>query len=152
MTDDRPDFGVLLALAQVTFAEELRSYMAEVGFAGFSTRLGAVLRVLQDRPLGLRALADELGMTSQATLKIVDRMTQLGLVDRTPSRTDGRVRLVAMSDHGRAALEVARGFHDRFESELADGIGAASAADTRRALEHVASRAPAIVPRAVRPH
>ncbi len=150
MTTDRADFGVLLSLAQVTFAEELRHHMADVGFSGFSTRTGYLLRVLTARPCSLRALADELGMTSQATLKIVDRMTQDGLVERQASPEDRRLRLITVTARGRSALETARAFHDDFEADLARRIGADGAAETRRALTEIAARAPAVVPQAVR--
>lgn len=150
MTSERPDFGVLLALAQVTFAEELRAHMADVGFAGFSTRTGYVLRVLTAERLSLRALADELGMTSQATLKIVEPMVQSGLVERTPSPTDRRLRLITVTARGQDALSAARSFHDGFEQDLADRVGVAAAGEVRRALATIAGRAPAAVPQAVR--
>jgi DNA-binding MarR family transcriptional regulator len=150
VTADRPDFGVLIALANVTFARELQAHMTEVGFGGFTTRTGYVLRVLLAEPLSLRALADALGITSQATLKIVDAMAQGGLVDRRPSEADGRLRLVSVTDRGRDALAAARSFHERFEADLADAVGADGAARVRSALEHIAVRAPSGLPRAIR--
>jgi DNA-binding MarR family transcriptional regulator len=151
VTADRPDFGVLLALAHVTFADELRRHMREVGFAGFTTRTGQVLRVLLVEPLSLRALADELGMSSQATLKIVAALDRDGLVERIRSPEDQRLRLVAVAERGHAALRAARGFHRQFEADLAAELGAEPVAGARRALEEVAQRAPERVPQAVRP-
>ncbi|WP_141013997.1 hypothetical protein [Nocardioides sambongensis] len=54
MTDDRQDFGVLLALAQVTFSEELREHLRTEGHESFTTRTGFVLRLLTAEPLSLR--------------------------------------------------------------------------------------------------
>lgn len=146
MTDDRQDFGVLLSLAQVTFTEELKSHMYDAGYVGFSTRIGFVLRLLLDEPLSLRGLADRLHMTPQATLKLVDGMTMSGFVDRSPSHLDRRLRLVSVSDCGRAALDAARAFHARLEDELAEEIGVTAARGVRRGLEALAARTPVAVP------
>lgn len=144
--NDRQDFGVLLSLAQVTFAEELRTHLHDSGYTGFSTRTGFVLRLLEEKPLGLRRLADRMHMTPQATLKIVDAITEERYVDRVDSPDDGRVRLVAVSDRGRDALETARRFHQSFEDDLSARIGADAAAGARSALEVLAARAPVAVP------
>lgn len=141
---------MLLALAYVTFAEDLRVHMASAGYAGFTTRHGSVLRILlQGGPLSLRLLADRLRMSSQATLKLVDQMAAAGVVARARSHDDGRVRLVRLTDSGREALARAGAFHDRFESELADKLGSDAAA-ARRVLESIAERAPVVVPGSVR--
>lgn len=146
VTSDRQDFGVLLSLAGVTFAEELRAHVQAAGFPGFSTRTGFVLRLLLAEPLGLRRLADRMHMTPQATLKVVDAMTEAGYVDRVDSPADGRVRLVAVSKRGREALATARAFHEKFEAELAASVGDATGEDVRRALECIAQRSPVVVP------
>lgn len=137
---------MLLSLAQVTFADELQAHLREAGHPGFTTRTGFVLRLLVSEPLSLRALADRLHMTPQATLKLVDVMTEAGYVDRTGSPSDGRVRLVAVNDRGREALATARAFHDRFEADLAATIGDEAAAGVRHGLELLAARTPVAVP------
>lgn len=144
--NDRQDFGVLLSLAQVTFAEELRTHLHDCGYTGFSTRTGFVLRLLSQEPLGLRRLADRMHMTPQATLKIVDAMTEDGYVDRVGSPDDGRVRLVTVSERGRKALDSARAFHDRFEADLAEEIGPEASGAVRRGMEVLAARTPVSVP------
>ncbi|TIC81292.1 hypothetical protein E8D34_18025 [Nocardioides sp. GY 10113] len=146
MTDDRQDFGVLLSLASVTFAQELRDHMHDAGFIGFTTRTGFVLRLLLTEPLSLRGLADRLHMTPQATLKLVDGMALAGFVDRATSMRDRRLRMVQVNDRGRAALDAAKGFHQKFELDLAADVGEAAAADVRRALELLANRTPVSVP------
>ncbi|WP_141013996.1 MarR family winged helix-turn-helix transcriptional regulator [Nocardioides sambongensis] len=85
-------------------------------------------------------------MTPQATLKLVDLMTEAGYVDRTDSPEDRRVRLVVVNDRGREALATAQAFHDRFESDLATSIGGEAAAGVRRGLELLAARTPVAVP------
>lgn len=141
---------MLLSLAQVTFAEELEQHVRAAGFTGFTTRTGFVLRLLLEEPLGLRRLADRIHMTPQATLKVVDAMTEAGYVDRVGSAEDGRVRLVAVSERGREALATARTFHERFESEVAGVVGDGAVVDVRRALEVIAARSPVVVPSSVR--
>ncbi|MEQ6900454.1 MarR family winged helix-turn-helix transcriptional regulator [Nocardioides sp. YIM 152588] len=146
MTDDRPDFGVLLSLAGVTFAEELRLHMHASGFVGFTTRTGFVLRLLADEPLSVRVLAERLHMTPQATLKLVEGMTLAGFVDRAPKGLDRRQRIVKIGDRGREALDAAKAFHARFELNLAAEVGADTAREVRHALELVAGRTGVRVP------
>ena len=85
MSEDRIDLGVALALAHVTFLTELSRHMEAAGFAGFTTRYGAVLRFLQAGPVSLRELATQLEMTSPGALKLVSAMTESGYLERTPA-------------------------------------------------------------------
>jgi DNA-binding MarR family transcriptional regulator len=77
----------------------------ELNVAGFPVRQqhGFVLRALHERPLGLTALAELLGVTKQAVGPVVDEMVERGLVERRPDSTDRRAKLLALTPRGRAA-------------------------------------------------
>ena len=144
------DFGVLLAVAHGTFLDRLHRHMAEVGFTGFSTRTGFVLRVLDGQELSLRELADRLEMSSPAALKVIDAMVRDGFAERATSSEDRRVRAVRATAHGEAALEAAHRFHAAIEQEVVDAVGADDAAAVRRGLEAIAGQASEVIPQVLR--
>lgn len=146
----RSDFGVLLALAHVTFVDELDRAMAGAGYEDFGPWYGFVLRALEPQPLSLRALADRLEMSSPGALKVVDAMVAAGYLGRQPQPDDRRVRLIGLTDRGREALLAARRFHDRFEADLAAEVGPRRAASLRTALGAVVERGSGRVPRIFR--
>jgi DNA-binding MarR family transcriptional regulator len=145
------DFGVLLSLAYVTFVRELDGALAAAGHPGFQRWYGFVLRALAAEPVTLRELADRLEVTSPAALKTVRAMEADGYLERLADPADGRVRRVALTDRGRAALAAARAFHARFERELAGEVGPVRVRHTRAALEAVVDRGGRELPRLFRP-
>lgn len=141
---------MLLAVAHTTFVVRLQAHLADQGFAGFSTRTGFVLRVLDGEALSLRALADRLEMSSPAALKVIEAMVRDGFVERVGAPEDRRVRAVRATAHGTAALEAARRFHDVVEQELVLALGAADVAALRRGLDVLADRATEAIPQVLR--
>src|SRR5882757_4671384 len=79
---------------------------------------GFVLRTLGAAPATITALADRLEISKQGAGQIVDDMERRGYVERRPDPTDGRARLLHLSERGRAALAAARRFHQRYERAL----------------------------------
>lgn len=142
---DDADFGVLLAVANATFVDRLQHHLRDQGFAGFSTRVGFVLRLLGDDALSLREVADGLEVSSPAALKLVDAMARDGYVERVAAPGDRRVRAIRATARGHAALVTAREFHASFEASLG-----ADAPALRRGLALIADRATPAIPQVLR--
>ena len=130
---------MLLNLAGVVFVDALHEHLAGAGFDGFTARSGWVLRTLGDEALSLRELADRIGLSSPGALKAIDPMLGAGYLERAETE-DRRVRAVRVTERGRAALACATAFHADFEERLADEVGAADVAATRRALSALVER------------
>lgn len=145
-----PDFGVLLAIANATFIDRLHRHMEDIGFAGFTTRTGFVLRLLDGKPLSLRELADRLEMSSPAALKVIDAMVRDGYVERTSAPQDRRVRAVVPTARGYAALAAARRFHETVEEQLVADVGPEDAAAVRRGLEAITAQGSEVITRVMR--
>ncbi len=143
---DDPDFGVLLAVAHATFTDRLHTHMREQGYAGFSTRVGFVLRILGVEALSLREVADRLEVSSPAALKVVDTMERDGYVERVAAPGDRRVRAIRATAFGHAALAAARAFHAAFEASL----GPTAGAELRQGLVLIAGQASPAIPRVLR--
>lgn len=63
------------------------------------------LRRLEDRSLSQRELAEALHVDAPAVSVIVGDLEARGYADRIPSPTDGRVKLVHITDEGRALMD-----------------------------------------------
>ena len=97
----------------------MRADLARQGFDDLGRSYGYVFRVLGDGDRSLSELAGLLGMTLPGAGKIVDEMEARGYVERHPDRSDRRVKWLALSRRGRAALKAARAFHRDYERRLA---------------------------------
>lgn len=136
-TREPDDYGVLLARAYAAFVDELRAAMAAAGHRDLPAAFGYVVRALAARPLTLRELADQLGVTSPAALKVVDELAARGYLARRPDPDDARAKRLTLTAAGQEALAEARRFHRSYEARLARRLGAPTAAALRRALEAV---------------
>jgi DNA-binding MarR family transcriptional regulator len=128
-----PDLGVLLALAYQQFVSELHVDLGERGFDDVARSDGYVFRALDAAPLTTSALADRLEISKQGAGQLVEDMTRRGYLRSRPDPSDGRARLLELSDRGRRALAAARDFHRRYEQRLARRHGR-SHVDTLRAM------------------
>lgn len=82
-----------------------------------ATALSALLHFLDDPRID--QLAQVLGLSSSGTVRLVDRLHQLGLVERSAG-SDARATTVALTNAGRArAEEVSRARTDVLERALA---------------------------------
>ena len=146
MDSSSADFGFVLAVSHVTFIDELARHMAGHGFDAYTTRHGPVLRVLHEEPLSLADLASLMQISAPGMHKLVSAMADQDYLDRLPSPTDRRKRLLRASARGRAALVEARSFHADFEADLVAALGADEVSSARRVLAHVADRGSHLVP------
>ncbi len=113
------DLGVLLGLAYQGFVEQLHAHLAEHGFKRIGPADGYVVRALAEEPLNQRELARRLGITDQGAGKIVRDLLRRKLIVRGSDPRDSRAWLLQLAPRGELLLSQARGFHQRFEAELA---------------------------------
>jgi DNA-binding MarR family transcriptional regulator len=143
----RLDFGILLMLASQEFVIELREALTRQGFDDQGRSDGYVFRALGARPMTTSELADRLEISKQGAAQIVDDMERRGLVERRPDPSDGRARLLYLSERGRAGLTAARRFHQRYERKLIAEHGAEAVATLRELLTAIAGEQQAADPR-----
>ncbi|GAA4394168.1 MarR family winged helix-turn-helix transcriptional regulator [Tsukamurella soli] len=77
-----------------------------------------------DHPVAINRLADQLGLSVAATGRNVERLVQMGLVDRREDVRDRRIKNLTVTDDGRSSL-------------------AAAIADKHRDVQSLASQLPA---------
>jgi DNA-binding MarR family transcriptional regulator len=114
---------------------------------------GFLFQQLVEGPRAVGEVAANLGVTSQAISKTARELEALGYVERTPGAEDARVRLLALSARGRAAVEAGRAARARLNAELVAALGhdrVAQAAATLRAALEARDAMPAVRSRRVR--
>lgn len=136
------DLGILVLLAYQGFVRGLHEEMARAGYDDLGRSDGVVFRMLHAQPRTVSDLAARLEITKQGAAQIVEDMERRGYVVRRPDPADRRARLVDLSDRGREALRVARGFHGAYEAELTAEHGRVQVDALRTMLGAMADRAP----------
>lgn len=146
-TPQDPDLGILLGLAFQQFAHELRAALAAAGFEDSGRSDGYVFRCLAQRPMNISELAERLEISKQGAAQIVDDMQSRGYVERRPDPSDGRARLLHLTERGEAALAAARTFHKTREAALTRAHGPEAVRMLRKLLTDLATEERAADPR-----
>lgn len=130
------DLGYLALFVGQRVNEQVLEDIHAAGFTGLRHAHGYVFQHLLGGPRSISELAGLLEVTQQAASKTVAELESLGYVEKTESE-DARVRRVALSERGRAAVEKTRavraGLQQRFERQH----GARAVAAARRLLAEV---------------
>jgi DNA-binding MarR family transcriptional regulator len=85
----------------------------------------------------LTTLAARANVTPQAMGELVDDLQRLGYVQRTPDPTDGRAKLVTLTEKGQACMRAALDTIARIERDLEELLGRKALVDLRAALHRI---------------
>jgi DNA-binding MarR family transcriptional regulator len=121
-----------LLLAEVLNNETLERLRIEHPDVRYSH--GFLFQQLVEGPRPVGEVAENLGVTSQAISKMVRELEGLGYVERTVAPGDARVRLIGLSDRGRAAIEAGRTVRAELNLALEEALGAGRVAEAARTL------------------
>lgn len=121
-------------------AERLNAAVAAAGIDDMRTPYGFVIRALAREPRGLTDLAEYLGVTKQAAIKVVDEMQARGFLVREPHPHDRRAKVLRLTDKGAAVREAALAESRRMEAELRRELGDDDVDAMRRVLVRFAER------------
>jgi MarR family transcriptional regulator for hemolysin len=113
-----------------------------VGQAGWMT---IAIVAKEGAPLSQSALADKLGIEGPSVVSMLDRLTKAGLVLRQPSESDRRVKLIVLTDAGRALYGKVRAEADGIRASLLQGVDRGTlqaATELLEALRIAAEEAP----------
>jgi DNA-binding MarR family transcriptional regulator len=132
--DDLLDFAVAAQLAGLALTERALERLHDRGHPQLRVSHGYLFQHLVEGPVTIGELAERLGVTQQAVSKTVAELTTAGYVQREPDAADGRVRRVALTERGLAAVRDAREVRAELVGELTEKIGAARVESARRTL------------------
>jgi DNA-binding MarR family transcriptional regulator len=132
---EEADLAILIVGAARVIADRLGEAVERVGVDDMRTPFGYVIRVLADRDRTLTELADRLGVSKQAAIKIVDEMEARKFLTRHPDPDDRRVKLLRLTDKGRSVRQAALTASHTIERELRRDLGDPDVDALRTALE-----------------
>lgn len=98
----------------------------------------AVLIQLETTGNRITTLAARLGISKQATSKLVQELETKGLVARTPDPADGRASQIIFTASGLELVEGTVGYFRELEARLADEIGPEDLALVKSKLKAIA--------------
>ncbi len=142
----RPPMIRLLDVAFDAFASELERRVAETAFSDIRITHGCVFGNIDPDGSRLTELAERARMTKQSVGEVASELEQRGYIERVPDPTDGRAKIIRLTERGREAQALGLGIIDEIERDWGERYGAERVAALRDALEAVAAERLAAVP------
>lgn len=121
-------FSDLVALARLSWINEVTSRLEELGHAGFRRGDSATMRALSRGPLPVGRLGDGLGVSRQAARKIADALEQRGYVTTERDSRDTRQLNVTLTPAGRDYARAVIAVSDELNREIAGRVSPAQLA------------------------
>ncbi|SDK10774.1 DNA-binding transcriptional regulator, MarR family [Lentzea albidocapillata subsp. violacea] len=128
------NIGLLLFIPNRYVENRMLAAVVNAGFEVTQAQARVLMRV---GPEGTRLteLAEAAQVTKQTAGFLVDQLEQAGYLERVPDPTDGRARLVRVTEKAKFAVPVANEEMARMEAEWEQHIGKRRMAQLREALE-----------------
>ena len=127
----------LLAMAFRMLVDDLHAALADAGWTDVRESYGFVLLALRAGDQSVTELARLLGVSKQATSKLLDGMESSGYVERRDAGHDARAKAVGIAPRGRELLAAVETIYARLEDEWAAVIGGTALQQTRTRVERV---------------
>ncbi len=127
----------LLGVAFDDFCEQLERRLADTPYSDIRISHGCVFGNIDAEGTRLTELAERARMTKQSVGEVTSDLEQRGYVERVPDPSDGRAKIIRLTERGRDAQALGIGLIDEIEQEWAERFGADRVAALRDALEAV---------------
>jgi DNA-binding MarR family transcriptional regulator len=134
---DGPPLARLFAIAYRQLIDGLHDQLQARGWTDIRPAYGFVLLAARDQPTSVTELAGLMGITKQATSKIVDAMISGGYLRRGNDPQDGRQRPVSLTSRGEELLSAVEQVYAELEDGWAKLIGTSHVDGMRRDLVQV---------------
>jgi DNA-binding MarR family transcriptional regulator len=131
------DLPLASLFAGWAMADELSRRLAAESMDDLRFADGVLFQHLVEGPRTIGALAERLEVTQQAVSKSVADLERRGYVTRAADPDDARVRRVALTARGGAAIEAGRVHRATIEAELGERLGERRVADARGLLNEI---------------
>ena len=131
----RLPLSMLMFLAHRAAEDRVFERLGEAGPEDITRAQGRLLAGMDEGGTRLVVLAERARVAKQTAVALVDKLEEAGYVTREPDPSDGRARLVVLTDRGSALVPPARAAEVETDEEWTRVLGARRAAALRRALE-----------------
>jgi len=119
------------------FSDELFRRLRAAGYDDIRPGHGCVFGNIDPDGSRLTDLADRAHMTKQSVGEAATDLERRCYVERVPDATDGRVKIIRLTDRGRGAQGIGRALIDEIEQDWAERYGEANIAALRETLEAI---------------
>ncbi|MBE3040763.1 MAG: MarR family transcriptional regulator [Chloroflexi bacterium] len=97
---------VIREWSEVFMHRSMRDFKRFMDATGLSfSQINILMRLFHGGCAGVSEIGDQLGVTNAAASQAVDRLVQLGLIERTEDPEDRRAKRLALTQKGRALIE-----------------------------------------------
>ncbi|MCL2419282.1 MAG: MarR family winged helix-turn-helix transcriptional regulator [Conexibacteraceae bacterium] len=127
------------------FSDELFKRLEAAGYGDIRAGHGCVFGSVDPAGSRLTDMAESARMTKQSVGEAVTDLARRGYVERLPDPTDGRVKIIRLTDRGCEAQRIGLALIDEIERDWAERYGEAEIAALRETLEAITARAPSPV-------
>ncbi|MFI7668274.1 MarR family winged helix-turn-helix transcriptional regulator [Nocardia sp. NPDC049526] len=134
MADDDMNVGLLMFIAHRSMEDRIFADLAESGYDDVTVAQGRLAARIGPDGSRLTELAEQAQVTKQTAGFLVDQLERAGYVRRVPDPSDGRARLVVLSERGAKMAAYANSVADRIEAEWATHLGAQRMRQLRETL------------------
>jgi DNA-binding MarR family transcriptional regulator len=117
--------------------ELVSTTLAARGFEGMNPAHGTIGQHIADSGSRITELAALAQVSKPTVVYLVDDLERLGYVERRPDPSDGRAKLVCLTERGRRAQEEARQILAEIERDWSARVGARHFAALRTELERL---------------
>lgn len=136
----------LLDVGLGVFSEELTRRVGETSFSDIRITHGCVFGNIDPEGTRLTDLAERAFMTKQSVGEVVSDLEQRGYVERVPDPSDGRAKIIRLTERGHEARALGLGIIAEVEQAWAERYGAERVAALREALEVITAERLGAVP------
>jgi DNA-binding MarR family transcriptional regulator len=137
---ERVHIGQLLTQLTRLFQTELFDRLIAAGLEDARVPHTHVTAYIKAEGSRLTELAAQARMTLPAMSELVDDLQRIGIVERRPDPSDGRAKLICLTDPGWEAMSTARRVIAQIEAEYARLVGAERFEDAAQTLHELLRR------------
>jgi DNA-binding MarR family transcriptional regulator len=119
------------------FSEELARRLAQTPYNDIRATHGCVFGTIEPEGSRLTDLAERAHMTKQTVGEVATELERRGYLERAPDPSDGRAKIIQLTERGRQVQALGREIIDEIEQEWAERFGAERVAALRDALEAI---------------
>ena len=102
----KPFSEVMAEWAEVFMHRSFRDFKRFMDDAGLSpSQVNALMRLYHGKLCGVSDIGEHLGITNPAASQMVERLVQMGLLERTEDSQDRRARQLKLTGQGQALVE-----------------------------------------------
>ncbi|BFH60201.1 MULTISPECIES: MarR family winged helix-turn-helix transcriptional regulator [Paenibacillus] len=117
------DLASLFSVAFSALNQELHQRLNELGFGDIRPMHGFLFQGLIPDGATAKTLVELLGISKQAVSQMLDYLEERGYVARKPHPSDGRGKLVVLTEKGQAAIKAKESIYSKIERRWGEIVG-----------------------------